>query len=102
MQISINTAQNVNIDCKMAGLTHRIGAALIDLMFRGGIILLTIYLLSVVSVPHFQTVIIYIVAIFTCCYHLIFEYLLKGKSPGKMICRTRVVRIDGQKMSFWD
>ena len=102
MLISINTAQNVNIDCKLAGLTHRIGATLIDLAFRGGIFLLVTYLLSNISVNLFQTIIIYIVAIFISCYHLIFEYLLNGKSPGKMICRIRVVRIDGQKLSFWD
>ena len=102
MLISINTAQNVNIDCKLAGLTHRIGATLIDLAFRGGIFLLVTYLLSNISVNLFQTIIIYIVVIFTSCYHLIFEYLLNGKSPGKMICRIRVVRIDGQKLSFWD
>ena len=104
MLISINTAQNVNIDCKLAGLTHRIGATLLDLAFRGGIILLVTYLLNVASVPLLQSrmVIIWIVVIFTSCYHLIFEYLLNGKSPGKMICRIRVVRIDGQKLSFWD
>ena len=97
MHLSINTAQNVNITCQPAGLAYRICATLLDSICMTGIFLLVSYLSTITNV-YFM----YITLILLLCYHLLFEYLAKGQSPGKMMCRIRVVRLDGQKLSFWD
>ncbi len=97
MHLSINTAQNVNITCHPAGLAYRICATLLDSICITGIFLLVSYLSTITNV-YFM----YITLILLLCYHLLFEYLAKGQSPGKMMCRIRVVRLDGQKLSFWD
>ena len=95
MHLSINTAQNVNIVCQPAGLAYRICATLLDSICMTGIFLLVSYLSTITNV-YFM----YITLILLLCYHLLFEYLAKGQSPGKMMCRIRVVRLDGQKLSF--
>ena len=46
MDISIRTAQHVNIVYQPAGLVNRIGATLIDLAFLGGIYILCFTLAS--------------------------------------------------------
>lgn len=104
MYISINTAQNVNIACKPASLVHRIGATMIDLATMGGILLLMYYLPNFIpgTSEHSHNLFMGGVLILLLGYHLLFELLLKGQSPGKMIFRLRVVRLDGQKLSFWD
>ena len=98
MHLSINTAQNVNIVCQPAGLAYRICATLLDSISMTGIFLLVSYLSAFTSVYFMYN----ITLIPLLCYHLLFEYLAKGQSPGKMMCRIRVVRLDGQKLSFWD
>ena len=50
MDISIRTAQHVNIAYQPAGLVNRIGATLIDLAFLGGIYILCFTLASLSSV----------------------------------------------------
>ncbi|MDE6451017.1 MAG: RDD family protein [Odoribacter sp.] len=93
----MNPAQNVNVTCQPAGLVHRICATLLDYIFMAGAFLLILYFSR-----ESNGYIARIFSVFLLCYHLLFEYLLKGQSPGKMICRIRVVRLDGQKLSFWE
>ena len=50
MDISIRTAQHVNIVYQPAGLVNRIGATLIDLAFLGGIYILCFTLASLSSI----------------------------------------------------
>ena len=50
MDISIRTAQHVNIAYQPAGLVNRIGATLIDLAFLGGIYILCFTLASLSSI----------------------------------------------------
>ena len=38
--------------------------------------------------------------IFTTCYFLFFETLLRGRTPGKMLTRLRVVSIDGRVIGW--
>ena len=103
MDIAINTAQNVNIDCKPAGLINRIGATCIDFLAMIAIFILGTFLLKLF--PHsgkqHQNLLL-ILAILLTFYHLIFELTLHGQSPGKILLHLRVVRLDGQKLSLWD
>lgn len=102
MNISIHTAQNVTIAYKPAGLVPRIAATAIDLLLLGGIYILCLAFISpfpgLVNNPTTHIIIVTILML----YHLVCEYFFNGKSIGKLISHSRVVRLDGQKLSFWD
>lgn len=101
MEISIHTAQNVNIAYQPAGLVNRIGATLIDFAFLGGIYMLSFALASLSPVFRNTTTAI-ILLVVLMCYHFICEYFFHGKSLGKLTLHLRVVRLDGRRLSFWD
>ncbi len=73
MDISIRTAQHVNIVYQPAGLVNRIGATLIDLAFLGGIYILCFTLASLSSIFRNTTTAI-ILLVILMCYHFVCEY----------------------------
>ena len=101
MDISIRTAQHVNIVYQPAGLVNRIGATLIDLAFLGGIYILCFTLASLSSIFRNTTTAI-ILLVILMCYHFVCEYFFHGRSLGKLTLHLRVVRLDGRKLSFWN
>ena len=101
MDISIRTAQHVNIAYQPAGLVNRIGATLIDLAFLGGIYILCFTLASLSSIFRNTTTAI-ILLVILMCYHFVCEYFFHGRSLGKLTLHLRVVRLDGRKLSFWN
>lgn len=100
MDISINTAHNVGIEYKPAGLIERIFATMIDFLMMGGIILFVV-MISSKSLLQNSVFIVSLITILSC-YHLLFELCMDGKSPGKMALHLQVVRLDGNKLIFWD
>lgn len=103
MNFTINTAQNVNITCKPAGLLYRILSTLIDYLIMGGIFIIVMMVLhqfTVASKTRNTIQIITLIVLMT--YHLLFELFLNGQSPGKMAFRLRAVRADGRRLTFWD
>lgn len=102
MDISIHTAQNINIAYKPAGLLNRIAATLIDLSFLGGICLICLGIWGAIPALKDITFIPVVVVAVLLTYHLLFEYFLNGKSLGKLVLHLRVVRLDGKRLSFWD
>lgn len=103
MDIAINTAQNVNIACKPAGLLNRIGATLIDLAILGGILLISsIGISAAFPASTERNIALLIVLIILTLYHLLSEFFFNGRSLGKSVLHLRVIRLDGKKLSFWD
>ena len=104
--LQINTTQNVNINFTLANELQRVGAFLIDNVFKIGYLYL-IY--SIVPVEEFsQTdawsnraihIMICLPAIF---YSLYLEILLNGQTIGKRILGIKVVNIEGFKPSISD
>ena len=80
MEIAINTAQNVNIARKPAGLLNRIGATLIDLAVLGGILLISSILISA-GFPDSteRNIALFIVLIILTLYHLLCEFFFNGR-----------------------
>lgn len=99
--VCIETAQNVNIAYKPAGLVLRIGATLIDLLLLGGIFLLCLLIALQSALLKSLTASIVLLVVLMC-YHLVCEYFFRGQSIGKQVLHLRVVRLDGQKLTFWD
>lgn len=100
-EFQIETAQNVGINQNVAGIGDRMFGYLIDsaviLFYSISIIMLLVsldladgdlwalYLL--VSLPAFL-------------YYVLLETFFNGKTVGKMLMKTRVVKLDGSKPSF--
>ncbi len=97
--LKINTTQNVNLDYTVASIGERILALLVDLC----IFFLYFYLVSLAT-TFFDTVfednwtvfglqnLLLLPVLF---YSLYMHILFNGKTVGKMIVKTKVVRIDG-------
>lgn len=103
MNISINTAHNVDINYTPAGVFDRILATFIDYA-----ILMGFYCLSILSIsPIYSTGVntlwpMLIILIILLFYHLACEYFFNGRSLGKMTMRIQVVKLNGKKLTFWD
>lgn len=102
MEITIQTAQNVNISYKPAGLVNRIGATVIDLSLLGGVYILLLIPLSAVPSWWTRNIVPLVLFIVLCFYQLFCEYFFNGRSLGKLTLNLRVVRLDGHKLTFWD
>lgn len=98
----IETAQNVNIRQNAASVGVRIGSYLLDLLFIFLYYLLCIWLLNSLGLDTgFDAWVTYlIISLPVFFYHLAFEVLMKGQSPGKRINNIRVVKLDGSKPTF--
>lgn len=98
----IETAQNVTIHQNVASVSLRIGAYLIDILLIIGYYILVFLLLAALSLnDQFDLFVVYtIISLPVFFYHLLFEVLMNGQSPGKRLNKIRVVRIDGAKPTF--
>jgi len=98
-KLKINTTQNVNLDYKIVGIGERILALVIDLF----IFFLYFFLLDVVmsitddlfsdrwTLMGLQSLLMLPVMFYSLYMHIIFN----GRTVGKMIVKTRVVKVDG-------
>lgn len=98
----IETAQNVTIQQNAASVAVRIGSYLLDLLFIILYYILSIWLLRSLGLDSgFDAWAIYLViSLPVFFYHLLFEVLMNGQSPGKRINQIRVVKLDGSKPTF--
>jgi len=94
MSISIRTSQNVLLEYEPASIGERILAALVDYAVFFGWVILTIISLTVLTIPtsSFYIVIMLSPLVF---YDLLCEWLLNGRSVGKLAMKIRVVKLDG-------
>lgn len=114
--IQIKTPLNVNVDIQHAGVGWRLLAFLLDILF----IIIYIVILNKAVFPlfglgtssweedshTFNDMSIFLEIIFTLLffpalfYSLWTEYLFNGQTFGKMICKIRVVKINGYHAGF--
>lgn len=97
----IETAQNVNISQNVAGVGERILAYFIDSF----IIVIYIFAISLVFSVFDVNDSVYFIIVMTIglpifLYHLLWETLWDGRSPGKAALKLRVVKLDGSKPAF--
>ena len=95
--ISIQTTQHVSIDYRLASLEWRLCAFIIDAL-----------IIAFGSFMYYQTVLQFTNSVYAMlpllgwiwCYSLMFEVLLRGRTPGKLAVSIRAVRADGQETGF--
>lgn len=106
--IQINTTQNVNIDFELAGLGERFLASLIDLFVIASYMYIYTYVLSKIGInadnmDDWSYIAIHSVfGLPAYTYTLWTELFFNGQTPGKMILKTKVVKVDGYTASFAD
>ena len=102
-EFQIKTAQNINIHQNAANVGTRILAYLLDGCFIVLFVILVLFLGSkIVENSSFSIAFYAVVGLPILLYHLLFESLMDGQSPGKMILQIRVVKLDGSKAGLGD
>jgi len=110
-EITINTAQNVAINFKAASLGERILAFAIDMAIKIAYMLAVYFFIYKVldlgsamnSLDGWEEgVVTFLIMIPFIFYSLFFESWTNGQTPGKMILKIRVVKIEGYQARFSD
>ncbi len=101
-EFKINTAQNVTINQNVAPVSTRIKAFLIDTFIIVAYYFLLFIILNYLGFLDSEDLnMLYIISsIPVFFYHLLFEVLMNGQTPGKYWTKTRVIMLDGSKPSF--
>ena len=95
--IRVETSQNVQISYKVASVGERIVASLLDGVFLGVLYMIVAFILGMAGGASPYLIVFLIVPLF---YSLLFETFMDGQSPGKMIMKIKVSRIDGGAPRF--
>ena len=97
----IETAQNVNILQNVAGVGERILAYLLDGLIMGFYVFIIIMVFASVNLTDDYYMIVGLtIGLPLFLYHLLWETLWNGRSPGKAVMKLRVVKTDGSKPAF--
>lgn len=92
----INTTQNVRLNFELASLGDRLLAGIIDILILWGVVLgfrLGLPQTIPVQVTMYALIIL---------YHPLFELFNNGRSIGKLVMKTRVIRLDGTEPTVGD
>lgn len=105
--VDVITSHNISIDYEAASVVNRGIALFLDLliMFVYSLIMFVLVFSSAMSARSFEMAEILInimVALPLMFYSLMFEYLLKGQTPGKMAMAIRVVKLNGENANLGD
>jgi len=98
--IEIQTTQNVTLEHQIAGIGDRMLAQMLDVIF------ITMYYFLVLAIGTYGRkyagdAFFYILMLPVMLYSLLFEFFFQGQTPGKMVMKTKVVKIDGTEPSFF-
>jgi len=101
-EFKIHTAQNVTINQNVANVSTRIAAFLIDALIMVGYYIGLFLLMNALGFLESEdlNMIFIIGGLPVFFYHLLFEVLMNGQTPGKYWTRTRVIMLDGSKPTF--
>lgn len=98
--IDILTTQNVTINYELAEVRDRMFAAIVDLTFMVIALLVLSIFMEYFSSPQVFIYLVYLPFIFF--YHLAFEVLLDGQTPGKKLLGIKVVKLNGAEPGLND
>lgn len=105
--IDILTGQHITIKYESASIIRRMLALLLDFLFMAAYIFALIFIMRVlfkmninISQRDTATVILGILSLPVLFYHVTFESLMNGQTPGKFIVKIRVTHLDGSAPNF--
>ncbi|MBB4078764.1 putative RDD family membrane protein YckC [Lewinella aquimaris] len=95
--VTIHTTHNVRIDYETATVGLRIGAFLIDLVIVAVVYLSAVYALELLRFDLNYVVALRLAPLFWLLgYFFFWEMVSRGQTPGKLLLRLRVIRLDGR------
>jgi len=103
--VDVITAHNISIDYEAASLASRGVALFLDLLI---ITVYTAIMAQIIAITTFGAsegviILLYIIVLIPVTfYSLLFEYLLKGQTVGKMAMGIRVVNLNGENATLND
>jgi len=105
---TIKTPEQVSISYTVAGLGTRFLALLIDTIIQYTFLVILLVSVWMMFMDDFSdnftewylAIIIIAFGLINGVYFIFFEFLLKGRTPGKAALRLRVVRKDGRAVDF--
>lgn len=102
--ISIQSSELVFLQNELAGIGSRALAYLLDLAVRFLLVVIVLYVSSPLqSQPRDYLFFLSFVLLFIYSgYHIVLEWLLAGKTPGKYAAGVRVIRENGSPISLLD
>ena len=96
LSLDIQTAQNVPLALEPASAGERILATLADgVVMVAWVVLVGVVGFGWIGIEGTPALSILLFALPITLYHLLFEVFLEGRTPGKMLLRTQVARLDG-------
>jgi len=112
--IFVTTPDNIKVEYRLAGAGSRVGAAIVDTAIQAlafiAILLMALWLLFdfdtwafANTLEHAANVIAAVLLLYFLIffgYFLIFEIVMKGRTPGKKIFGLRAIRSNGQPITF--
>ncbi len=98
----IETAQNITLQQNAAHITTRIGSYLLDALIIVLYVIVLMFVMGWLNIDEGFTLYVFgtIFGLPIFFYSLLFEVLLNGQTPGKIINKLRVVKLDGTKPTF--
>lgn len=92
----INTTQNVRLNFELASLGDRLLAGIIDILILWGVVI--VFRLQLPNSTPAMVIMLSIIVL----YHPLFEIFNNGQSIGKLVMKTRVIRLDGTEPTVGD
>ncbi|MBK9190352.1 MAG: RDD family protein [Crocinitomicaceae bacterium] len=104
--VDVLTSHNISIEYETASVMNRGVAAFLDLLIMGAYFLIILFLsismgLNAWSLNLF-TIVFYALMLPLFFYSVLFEYLLKGQTVGKLAMGIRVVKLNGENATLSD
>ena len=106
-RLSIDTPEGVSIEVTLAGLGSRFGAAMLDVIIQGILLLVMALALTLAGSTLSGDLSVFLlgvgtllVAIIVLGYYIVFEALNGGRTPGKVAFGIRVTSLDGSPLSL--
>ena len=100
--LTITTPEGIDVKLALAGVGSRFSAALVDALIQGIVIGGVAVVLSSSGTLQGWILAGYAIVVFVVFfgYHVVFEVLASGRSPGKRLNGLRVVRVGGFPVGF--
>ena len=104
--VDVLTSHNVSIEYEAASVMNRGVASFLDLLIMGAYLLLISFVSAAMGMNsfdfNFMTIVFYILMLPMLFYSVLFEYLLKGQTVGKLAMGIRVVKLNGENANLSD
>lgn len=105
--VDVITSHNISIDYEAASVMNRGIALFLDLLIMFVYVMLMVFVVTGILFSsrslEFIIVVWYIVVMLPVMgYSLLFEYFMKGQTPGKVAMGIRVVNLNGENASLGD